>query len=177
MGKGQQGVFMGVKKMEKQLPFDLLGLDSDNGSEFINGLLFNYCQKNQIVFTRSRPYMKKDNAHIEQKNWPLVRKILGYDRFDTEFQLGLINDLYDHELRLYLNFFQPTMKLQEKVRVGSRYKRKYDVAQTPYQRVLECNELLEEKKEELRKLYATLDPVQLKQNIDKKILRIISLVR
>lgn len=73
-----------------------------------------YCDENNIEFTRSRPYMKKDNAHIEQKNWPLVRKILGYDRFDTQFQLDLINDLYDNELRLYLNFFQPTMKLKKR---------------------------------------------------------------
>lgn len=175
MGKGQTGVFKGIKKTEKQLPFDLLGLDSDNGGEFINDQLWKYCVENGIDFTRSRPYMKKDNAHIEQKNWPLVRKILGYDRFDTREQLDLINDLYDNELRLFINFFQPTMKLKEKIRVGSKYKRKYDTAKTPYQRVLECPEVPEEKKDELRKLYATLDPVKLKKGIDKKVARIVKL--
>jgi len=178
MGKGQTGVFKAIKVIEKKLlPFDLKGLDSDNGSEFINHQLLKYCNDNNITFTRSRPYMKKDNAHIEQKNWPLVRKILGYDRFDTQEQLNLINDLYDNELRLYLNFFQPTMKLKEKIRVGSKYKRKYDTPKTPYQRVLECDEVPEERKEELRKIYATLDPVKLKKNIDKKIMRIIKTVR
>jgi len=175
IGKGQEGVFKGIKKIEKQLPFDLLGLDSDNGSEFINDQLWKYCDENKIYFTRSRPYMKKDNAHIEQKNWPLVRKILGYDRFDTQEQLDLINDLYDNELRLFINFFQPTMKLKEKIRVGSKYKRKYDTARTPYRRVLECPEVSEEKKDELKKLYATLDPIKLKKGIDEKVARIIKL--
>ncbi len=175
MGKGQAGVFKGIKKIKKQLPFDLLGLDSDNGSEFINHQLWKYCDENNITFTRSRPYMKKDNAHIEQKNWPLVRKILGYDRFDTQEQLDLINDLYDNELRLFINFFQPTMKLKEKIRVGSKYKRKYDTAKTPYQRVLECSDVPEHKKEALRKQYATLDPVKLKKAIDRKVTRIVKL--
>lgn len=177
IGKGQKGVFEAIKKIRRQIPFILLGLDSDNGSEFINDQLWKYCNEEDIAFTRSRPYMKKDNAHIEQKNWPLVRKILGYDRFDTELQLTLINDLYDHELRLYLNFLQPTMKLKEKVRVGAKIKKKYDAARTPYRRVLESPEVPEEKKEELRKLYATLDPVVLKKKIDKKVSKIISLVR
>lgn len=177
MGKSQKAVFAGIKKIERQLPFPLRGLDSDNGSEFINHHLWKYCEEKKIAFTRSRPYMKKDNAHIEQKNWPLVRKILGYDRFETEGQLRLINDLYDNELRLYLNCFQPTMKLMEKVRVGAKYKRRYDTPRTPCRRVLECSDVPEEKKEELRKLYATLDPVRLRKNIDKKVSRIISLVR
>ena len=175
MCKGKAGVLKGIKKNEKQLPFDLLGLDSDNGSEFINHQLLKYCQENNIVFTRSRPYMKKDNAHIEQKNWSLVRKILGYDRFDTQEQLDLINDLYDNELRLFINFFQPTMKLKEKIRVGSKYKRIYDTAKTPYQRVLDCPEVPEEKKEALRKQYATLDPVKLKKAIDRKVAKIVKL--
>jgi len=173
MGKGQQGVFEAIKTIRRKLPFSLLGLDSDNGSEFINHQLWKYCDENNIEFTRSRPYMKKDNAHIEQKNWPLVRKILGYDRFDTQFQLDLINDLYDNELRLYLNFFQPTMKLKEKVRVGAKYKRKYDIPKTPYQRVLECEEIPKEKKEKLKKVYVRLDPVNLKRDIDRKVARII----
>lgn len=177
MGKSQKGVFAAIKKFRSQLPFTLRGIDSDNGSEFINDQLWKYCRDENIEFTRSRPYMKKDNAHIEQKNWPLVRKILGYDRFDTLAQLNLINDLYDNELRLYLNFLQPTMKLAEKIRVGAKIKRKHDTPRTPYQRVLECPEAPEGKKEELRKLYATLDPVQLRKVIEKKIARIIKTVK
>lgn len=176
MGKGETGVFKAIKEIQKKfLPFDLKGLDSDNGSEFINHQLWKYCDQNKITFTRSRPYMKKDNAHIEQKNWTLVRKILGYDRFDTMVQLNLINDLYDNELRLYVNFFQPTMKLKEKVRVGSKYKRKYDIPKTPYQRILECKDIPEERKEELRKIYAKLDPVKLKRIIEQKIAIIVQL--
>lgn len=177
MGKGQKGVLQGIRKIRKLLPFPLRGLDSDNGSEFINALLSGYCREENIRFTRSRPYMKKDNAHIEQKNWPLVRKILGYDRFDTEGQLRLINDLYDNELRLYLNFFQPALKLEAKERFGAKVRRRYGPAKTPYRRVLECPEAPEGKKEELRRFYATLDPVRLKKNIDRKVSRIISLVR
>lgn len=177
MGKSQKAVFAAIKKFRHELPFILRGIDSDNGSEFINDQLWKYCQKEDIAFTRSRPYMSKDNAHIEQKNWPLVRKILGYDRFDTQFQLHLINDLYDNELRLYLNFFQPTMKLAEKTRVGAKIKRRHDTPRTPYQRVLECPEVSEETKEKLRKLYATLDPVKLKKAIERKVDRIIKTVR
>ncbi len=177
MGKAQNRIFAAIKEIRRQLPFDLKGLDSDNGGEFINQQLWKYCEKNNIEFTRSRPYMKKDNAHIEQKNWPLVRKILGYDRFDTQFQLLLINDLYDNELQLFLNFFQPTLKLKEKLRLGSKYKRIYDKAKTPYQRVLECADITQEKKDKLTALYSSLDPVKLKKEIDRKIKIIISTVR
>lgn len=177
MGKGQERVFEAIKKIRSQIPFSLLGLDSDNGGEFINHQLWKYCEDEKIQFTRSRPYMKKDNAHIEQKNWPLVRKILGYDRFDKKHQLMLINDLYDNELRLFLNFFQPTLKLASKVRYGAKIKRKYESAKTPYQRVLECPEIPQQKKDELTGLYKTLDPVQLRHRITQKIKVIISLVR
>lgn len=175
MGKGQDGVFKAIKETRALLPFDLRGLDSDNGSEFINHQLFKYCQKEEIAFTRSRPYMSKDNAHIEQKNYPFVRAVLGYDRFDSQEHLRLINDLYDNELRLFLNFFQPSMKLKEKIRVGAKYKRKYDGAKTPYQRTLDCIEVPQERKDKLIELYLSLDPIQLKQQIDKKIRKIVSL--
>lgn len=177
MGKSQKVVFAGIQKSRKQLPFDLLGMDSDNGGEFINAHLYRYCKREKITFTRSRPYMSKDNAHIEQKNYPLVRKILGYERYDTPAQLRLINDLYDNELRLYLNFFQPSLKLKSKERVGAKYKRKYEPAKTPYQRVLECPEVPEENKQKLRTLYSTLDPVELYQTIQKKLKVISSLLR
>lgn len=175
-GKSQLKVFEGVKKIQNELlPFPLLGIDSDNGSEFINALLLRYCQRNNIAFTRSRPYMKKDNAHIEQKNYTTVRKVLGYDRFDTDEHLQLINNLYENELRLFINFFQPTMKLREKKRVGAKIIRKYDPAKTPYQRIMECPEVSKERKKRLKKLYESLDPVQLKKKIDEKVQLIIAL--
>jgi len=177
MGKSQDRVFTAIKKVRAQLPFPLLGIDSDNGAEFINDQLWKYCRKEKIQFTRSRPYMKKDNAHIEQKNWPLVRKILGYDRFDTDYQLLLMNNLYDNELRLFLNFFQPTLKLESKVRYGAKIKRKYELAKTPYQRVMESHQVSQETKDRLSSLYKSLDPVKLHRQIEKKIKVIISLVR
>ena len=176
MGKSQNRVFKAIKNIRKQLPFDLQGIDSDNGSEFINHQLYKYCEKEKIEFTRSRPYMKKDNAHIEQKNFPLVRKVLGYDRFDTELQLRLINNLYDNELTLYINFFQPTLKLRDKIRIGSKTKKIYDKAKTPYQRVLNCSDISQEYKDRLKALYLTLDPIKLKSEIDRKIKKIISTV-
>lgn len=175
MGKSQNRVFERIKEIRSQLPFDLIGLDSDNGSEFINHQLFKYCQDEEIAFTRSRPYMSKDGAHIEQKNGSLVRNILGYDRFDTQKHLELINNLYDNELRLFLNFFQPSLKLKEKVRVGSKYKRKYHQAKTPYQRILECSDVPQENKDFLSRLYLSLDPLKLKHIIDNKIRFIVSL--
>ena len=175
MGKGQDRVFIAIKKIRTQLPFDLLGLDSDNGNEFINHQLFKYCQKEGIAFSRSRPYMSKDNAHIEQKNGSLVRNVLGYDRFDTLKHLELINNLYDNELRLFLNFFQPSLKLKQKIRVGAKYKRKYDTAKTPYQRVLDCPDIPQERKNKLLHLYHSLNPIQLKHQIDFKIRNIVSL--
>lgn len=178
MGKSQCKVFEGIEKIHKHLlPFSLLGIDSDNGSEFINAHLLEYCKKNKISFTRGRPYMSKDNAHIEQKNYTAVRKILGYDRFDTNEHLKMINDLYDNELRLYINFFQPSMKMIKKTRIGSKYKRKYEGAKTPFQRILESPEVSKQKKKELQVVYDSLDPIKLKKKIDKKIQSIISLVR
>ena len=175
MGKSQNNVFQRIKQVRKLLPFDLKGIDSDNGSEFINHQLVKYCNKENIAFTRSRPYMSKDNAHIEQKNWTLVRQVLGYHRFDTHEQLHRLNDLYDNELRLFINFFQPTMKLVEKMKIGSRYKRKYDTPKTPYQRVMLCPDIPQIYKDNLTSLYLSLDPISLKRSIKKKVLNIVSL--
>jgi len=177
MGKGQLRVFEAIKEIRQLLPFVLKGIDSDNGSEFLNFQLMRYCNNNNIEFTRSRPYMKKDNAHIEQKNYPLVRKVLGYDRFDTQKQLFLINSLYDNELRLYLNFFIPSLKLKGKIKIGSKYQRKYGEAKTPYRRVLEHPNTSQKQKEILIALYNSLDPIKLKKKIDTKVKNIISLVR
>jgi len=115
-----------MEDIEQSLPFKLLGIDSDNGSEFINYHLKAFCEKRKIQFTRGRPYKKDDNAHIEQKNWTHVRKILGYLRYDSPTALEAINGLYKNELGWMMNLFQPSVKLVEKTRVGSRLKRTYD---------------------------------------------------
>jgi len=123
--KAQIWVFQALKEIRKRLPFDLLGLDSDNGGEFINAHLTKYCQKQEITFTRSRPLRKNDNCYVEEKNYSVVRRNVGYLRYDTEEELETLNELYDL-LRLYINFFQPVMKLVTKERVGSRIIKKYD---------------------------------------------------
>ena len=117
------------------MPFPLRGIDSDNGSEFINFHLLGYCRDHQIQFTRGRPYKKDDNAHIEQKNWTHVRRLFGYERYDTPEVLAAMNDLYDHELGRMMNLFQPSVKLKERRRVGARLTRRYEPARTPFDRL------------------------------------------
>jgi hypothetical protein len=164
--KAQVWVFEAMKTLRKNLPFPLLGLDSDNGSEFINAQLERYCRQENITFTRSRPYRKNDNCFVEQKNYSVVRRAVGYQRYDNEKQLNLLNELYSY-LRLYTNFFQPSMKLLSKERVGSKVKKCYDKAQTPYSRVLASPEISKQKKKELRAHYETLNPAALKRKIDR----------
>ena len=131
-------------------------MDSDNGSEFINQILYKYCHKEKLEFTRSRPNRKNDNAYIEQKNWTHVKKIPGYLRCDIPEELMMINDLYHHELRLYKNFFQPVMKLTEKVRIGGSVKRKYDIPKTPYRRLMELNQISDKPSLAFESLYLSL---------------------
>lgn len=150
--------------MRQKLPFSLLGIDSDNGSEFINKDLLEYCQKQKLSFTRSRPYRKNDNCFVEQKNYLVVRRAVGYARYDTEAQLDLLNELYA-KLRLYTNSFQPTMKLKSKERVGRKVTKRYDDAQTPYHRVLAAAQVSEAEKERLRAKYKTLNPAALKRKL------------
>jgi hypothetical protein len=169
MGKSQEHNFWALKEIRKRTPFQWKGLDSDNGSEFINQVLYKYCHREGLEFTRSRPNRKNDNAYIEQKNWTHVRKVLGYLRYDTLEELMLINALYRNELRLYKNFFQPVMKLTEKVRIGSNIKRKYDIPKTPYQRLRESNQLSDKANAELETLYLSLNPARLKRDIDSKL--------
>jgi len=164
--KAQIWVFEALKDIRKRLPFDLLGIDSDNGSEFINDHLVRFCREEQITFTRSRSYRKNDNCFVEQKNYTIVRRHVGYSRYDTEIAQKLLNELYGH-LRLYVNFFQPVMKLIQKTRIGSRVRKKYDVPQTPYQRVLVSAHVKENKKETLRQQYAHLNPAMLRRQIAK----------
>ena len=169
MGRAQEHSFWALKGIRKRTPFQWRGIDSDNGSEFINQILYKYCHREKLEFTRSRPNRKNDNAYIEQKNWTHVRKVLGYLRYDTPEELMIINDLYQGELRLYKNFFQPVMKLTEKVRIGGSVKRKYDIPKPPYQRLMESNQISDKARVELEALYLSLNPAQLKRNIESKL--------
>jgi transposase InsO family protein len=164
--KAQVHVFAAIQQARQRLPFPLLGIDSDNGSEFINAQLFRYCRQEKITFTRGRAGRKNDNAYVEQKNWSVVRRAVGYYRYDTPEQLDLLNSLYAL-LHFYGNFFLPTMKLKEKVRVGSKVKRIYDDPQTPYARTLANDLVSEEDKAQLREAYSYLDLPALRQRIDE----------
>ena len=169
MGKSQEHSFWALKEIRKRTPFEWKGLDSDNGSEFINEILYKYCQREGLEFTRSRANRKNDNAYIEEKNWTHVRKVFGYLRYDSYEELAIMNGLYCNELRLYKNFFQPVMKLQSKERIGGKVKRRYEVAKTPYQRLIDSNEIPKELKDELKGIYLSLNPAELKRNIDAKL--------
>ena len=175
LGKGQSGIVAALEDMRQALPFPLLGVDSDNGSEFINHHLVRYCQTQQIQFTRGRPYKKDDNAHIEQKNWTHVRKLIGWDRYDSATAVNLLNNLYRNELRVMMNLFQPSVRLLRKERVGSRLKRVYDSAQTPLDRLRACPEADPAKVAELLRIRATTDPFKLAQTIERKLERIYDL--
>lgn len=170
MGKGQKVTLEAIKLMKQRTPFNWRGLDSDNGSEFINYPLSDYCHDEKLIFTRSRENKKNDNAYVEQKNWTHVRKILGYFRYDTSLEQTIINSLYRNELRLYKNFFQPVMKLAEKVRIGSKRHRKYEPAKTPFKRLIESDQINEAAKMELKAVYQNLNPAALKRAIEKKTL-------
>lgn len=165
LNKGQRATFEGIKTMRAQFPCALLGIDSDNGAEFINGHLLRYCTTEQITFTRSRPYKKNDQAHVEQKNWTAVRQWVGYDRYESAQAHALLQSIYS-DLRLFINFFLPVMKLVEKKRVGSKVRKKYDLAQTPYQRVLASPDIDQAVKDQLRELYLTLNPLDLQRRIE-----------
>ena len=138
IGKGETGVVDALENVRQALPFKLKGIDSDNGSEFINYHLLKYCGERRIQFTRSRPYKKDDNAHIEQKNWTHVRKLVGWERYDTPAQLEAMHDLYTGSWRAMMNLYQPCVKLKEKVRIGPRLTRRYDQPQTPLDRLIAC---------------------------------------
>src|SRR5881296_1586381 len=175
MGKAQVRVRRAVEDIRQSLPFDLKGIDSDNGSEFINKDLYEYCQERRIQFTRGRPYKKDDNAHVEQKNWTHVRKLLGYVRYDTPQSLEAINALYRQELRLFQNLFLPSVKLVRKERIGSRLRRRYDAPRTPLERVQASPGGDPATVAALTALRDRLDPFALAQTIDHKLERLYAL--
>ena len=163
-GKWQEKVRQSVHRMSQRLPFPLLGIDSDNGSEFINQCFYNYCRDEKITFTRSRSYKKNDSCHVEQKNGNIVRRFVGYERYASKASFECLGRVYDL-VRLYINFFQPTMKLVSKTRHGAKVYKIYDTAQTPYQRLVQAGVLTEAKKAELAVTYHGLNPVKLLKQI------------
>ena len=174
MGKGERRVQEALETMRVALPFRLRGIDSDNGSEFINHHLYRYCQAQAIQFTRGRPYKKDDNAHIEQKNWTHVRKLVGYVRYDSSAALAALNQLYD-DLRLFQNLWLPSVKLVKKTRVGSRLRRHYDAPQTPLARVRACPDVDGSKVAALDQIWRQLDPFTLADRIDQQLTRLYAL--
>ena len=167
MGKSAWNIEQGLGRIQHRFPFPWAEIHTDNGSEFINETVWRYAQRNQLGFSRSRPYAKNDNCFVEQKNGTHVRKMIGYQRHDTIAEQNILRELYRQELRLYKNFFQPIIPLVSKERLGGHIKRKYGEPKTPYQRLMESNALSVEKKQELQNLYAALNPAELKRNLKK----------
>ena len=149
----------------------LLGLASDNGDEFLNSHLVQYCEQHRLTFTRSRPYWKHDQAHVKQKNWSIVRKVIGYDRYQGPEALAQLNRVYE-ALRLWTNHWQPVMKLIGKQRVGTKFRKRYDVARTPYQRLRESRDLTLPRRRRLEAEHANLAPLALKQQLDAAVMQL-----
>lgn len=175
LGKSEIGVVNALDEMRQALPFTLAGIDSDNGSEFINGHLFRYCRRHGIQFTRGRPYKKDDNAHIEQKNWTHVRKLFGWMRYDSQEAIEAINDVYRNELRWFMNLFTPSMKLQRKIRIGSRIRKLYDVPKTPLDRLIAAGKGNADRIGKLVQLRESLNLFELATTIETKLHRIYKL--
>jgi len=169
LGSGQERSCDALDRARRRMPFKWVHVHPDNDSSFINWHLLRYCEAEGIQFSRSRPYKKNDNSFVEQKNSTHVRAVIGHLRYDTEKELAIVNSLYRNELGLYKNFFQPVMKLKEKIRDKGKVHRKYDTPKTPYQRIMESEHISKEIKEKLTKLYQSINPAQLKRGIDKKV--------
>ncbi len=166
INKAQVHIFEAIGTLSNRFPFKITGIDSDNGSEFINAHMLRYCIQNKITFTRSRAYKKNDNCFVEQKNYSVVRRAVGYLRYDTQEEVDILNELYIY-LGCYTNYFMPTQKLVSKTRKGSKVSKKYDIAKTPYRRVIECSDIDDKIKESLKQKYDKLNPADLKRKISK----------
>ena len=174
-GKGVKRYF---KEIEKGLPFKLRSINSDSGSEFLNKNMLEFTgYGRRVAFTRSRPYKKNDNCYVEQKNFTHVRELFGYERFDEELLVGLMNEIYTEYWNPLQNFFLPTFKLKEKLRIGSRIKKTYDKPKTPYQRVMESEAVNKGEKETLRQRKTQLDPFELKAGLEDKLKEFFEIVR
>lgn len=174
--KAQKWVFGALVKIAAAFPFPILGIDSDNGSEFINAHLLAYCEQEKITFTRSRAGHKNDGCHVEQKNWSVVRQAVGYHRYDTAEELALLNEIYA-QLRLQTNFFSPQQRLVHKTREGAKVTKRYDTARTPHQRVLTDKRITKTIKTGLGRQYRDLNPAQLRRDILTLTDRLLELVK
>jgi len=174
--KAQVWVLRALQELRARLPFTLRGIDSDNGSEFINHQLLHYAVTERLTFTRGRAHRSNDNCYVEQKNWSVVRRAVGYARYEGPLTLHVLNELYGY-LRLYTNFFQPVMKLLTKERIGAKVRKTYDAPRTPYQRLLESPNLDRRAKQALRGQYQHLNPAELKRNIARLQARLLKLAR
>ena len=166
--RSQREVFAALQVLRDRLPMPLLGIDSDNDSAFINGHLWRYTQQEHITFTRCRAYKKNDQAHVEERNGHVVRRLVGYDRFEGPAAARSLNAVYDN-LRLWVNFFQPSMKLLRKERRGSKVRKFYAPAKTPYQAVLEAAEVPEETKRRQLELFRSVNPIALRHDLDHRL--------
>ena len=164
--KSEADVMKSLCELRELLPFPLLGIDTDNGGEFINHTLFNWCLKNKVTFTRARAYKKNDQAHVEEKNGSIVRRFIGYDRYEGLKSWKALSALY-RVARLYINFFQPSVKLISKSREGGHVTKKYEDAKTPYKRVLELAVIPKKAKAKLNELFISLDPVLLLSELER----------
>ena len=169
MGKGQRRTLGAIKKARSRYPFNWKEIHPDNGTSFINYFVYDYAKESGLAFSRSRPYKKNDNCFVEQKNSRNVRQVVGHVRYDTIPEMEILNDLYQREIRLYKNFFQPVMRLETKIRYKGHISRRYQKAKTPYQWLMESPEILVEAKQELKQIYNSLNPAELKRNIETKL--------
>src|SRR5258708_39826753 len=166
LNKSQEAVITALKRAQHLLPFPILGIDTDNGTEFINADLLTFCEQEQITITLGRPRHSNDQCYVEQKNGQIVRQVVGYDRFTGEFAYRQLTELY-RALRVYVNCFQPSMKLQTKQREGSKVHRTYDQAQTPMQRLLASDAVPPHKQHELLRVTQALDPLRLLRQLEQ----------
>lgn len=169
MGKGQERALLAIDTARKRSPFTWKEIHPDNGGNILNVHVYNYAMKNSITMSRSRPYKKNDNCFVEQKNSTHVRQVVGYLRYDTPEEQAIMNNLYRNELRSYKNFFQPVMKLASKERIKGKIHKKQGKVMTPFKRLMESPTVPEAMKAQLQKLYASLNPAELKRNIDAKL--------
>lgn len=158
------------KDIERGLPFKLLAINAGSGSEFLNGPMFEFTKFGQrIIYTRSRPYKKNDNCYVEQKNFTHVRELFGYDRFEEDELVILMNDIYKYYWNPLLNFFLPNMKIKEKVRIGGIIHKKYDEPKTAFTRLIESPHIAEKQKDAIRAEKESLNPFELKKNLEIKL--------
>lgn len=175
-GLGKQRVGTAIHHIRQRLPFAMKSLHTDNGSEFINHTLYNWCQKEQVTFTRGRSYRKNDQAYVEQRNWLTIRRQVGYDRLASKQAYALLGQLYPL-LCQQLNFFRPVRKLAAKERAGSRVFKRYDEPRTSYQRLIEREILSVEQRHDLREQMLRLNPAHLQRRIDQLLRQIWQLGR